>query len=266
MGQRWESSINLNIMDENNNLFILGCGRSGTSLVAGLFRNSGLFLGSNFYQARDSNPLGFFEDREVNLINEQILKPYLPKRIVYNGINYGSDSALEGQRWLARISLDTIIEATEEIEIRIKKLTSNQPFCFKDPRFSYTIDVWRPHINNAKYICIFRDPAIVVASILKEVGNVPYLQDFAISIEQAFDVWRLMYQHILTKHSKSGEWLFLHYDDLFRANTLDKVEEFTGAKIDRDFPNINLNRSRPELKTNDQTSNIYHELLNRAKW
>ena len=250
---------------KNNNLFILGSGRSGTSLVAGLFRNSGLCLGSNFYQARDSNPLGFFEDREVNLINEQILKPYLPKRIVYNGINYGSDSAMEGQRWLARISLDTNIEATQGIKIRIKELTSNQPFCFKDPRFSYTIDVWRPHINNVKYICVYRDPAVVVTSMLKEVGNVPYLQDFAISIEQAFEVWRLMYQHILTKHSKSGEWLFLNYDDLFHPVTLNRIEEFTKVSIDRNFPDQKLNRSRSKSKSDIASLDIFSELKRKSK-
>ncbi len=250
----------------NNNLFILGSGRSGTSLVAGLFRKSGLFLGSEFYKPRYSNPLGFFEDKEVNSINEEILIPFVPQRNFVNGIVYGSDSPTDGQRWLSRISLDIKTYASDELISRIKILTLNQPFCFKDPRFSYTLNVWREIINdNAKYICVFRDPAVVVASVLKEVGNMPYLQNFAISINQAFEVWRLMYQHILTKHSKSGEWLFLHYDDLFGTNTLDKIEEFTGVKIDRDFPNISLNRSRSGLKTDDETSNIYSELLNRTK-
>lgn len=251
---------------ENKNIFILGSGRSGTSLVAGLFRNSGLFLGSKFYKPRYSNPLGFFEDRECNSINEEILKPFVPQRNIVNGIVYGSDSPSDGQRWLSRINLEINTYASDEIISRIKALTLNQPFCFKDPRFSYTLNIWRDVINdNAKYICVYRDPSVVVSSILKEVRSVPYLRDFAISPNIAFEVWRLMYQHILIKHSKSGEWLFLNYDDLFGANTLDKIEVFTGVKIDRNFPNRNLNRSRSEFEIDDETSNIYSELLNRTK-
>ena len=252
-------------MKEKKNLFILGCGRSGTSLVAGLFRNSGMFLGSEFYKSRDSNPLGFFEDREVNSINEEILKPYLPNRIIFNGINYGADSALDGQRWLARISLDTNIEVSEDIDIRIEKLTSIQPFCFKDPRFCFTIDNWREEVLDARFICVFRNPSVVVSSILKEVRSMPYLADFAISVDQTFEIWRLMYQHILMKHSLSGDWLFLNYNDLFQSTTLDKIEKFVEIKIDKDFPNKNLNRSNPEFEIDDLTLSIYNELLSRTK-
>lgn len=252
-------------MTRKKNIFILGSGRSGTSLVAGLFRNSGIFLGSEFYKPRESNPLGFFEDRTVNLINEEILKTYLPSRMVYKGVNYGTDSPKDGQRWLARISLDTNIKASKDIQIKIEKLTSNQPFCLKDPRFSYTIDAWRQHINNARYICIFRDPGVVVNSILKEVASVPYLHDFAISIEHAFEVWYLMYKHILMKHSLSGEWLFLNYDDLFEEKELKRIEKFTGLSIDFKFPDIKYKRSSSQCDIPLEMEQVYNELLQRSK-
>ena len=73
------------------NLFVLGCGRSGTSLVAGLFRNAGYFMGENLLRPRDGNPLGFFEDREVNSINEELIGPLLPQRFSHQGIGYGAD-------------------------------------------------------------------------------------------------------------------------------------------------------------------------------
>jgi hypothetical protein len=64
------------------NLFILGSGRSGTSMVAGLFRNAGYFMGDKLHEPRHSNPLGFFEDAAVNNINESILawRVYPPTR------------------------------------------------------------------------------------------------------------------------------------------------------------------------------------------
>ena len=46
-------------------LFITGSGRSGTSMVAGLFRATGAFMGQHLVKPRISNPLGFFEDAEI---------------------------------------------------------------------------------------------------------------------------------------------------------------------------------------------------------
>ncbi len=139
------------------NFFILGCGRSGTSLIAGLFRNSGLYLGDNSYLPRDSNPKGFFEDKEINQINEEIISKNLPSRFIHNRIAYGSDVPLEGQRWLARLPLNSKITATPLLNEKIRNLTQKTPFCFKDPRFCYTLDLWMNFADNAKVLFVFRD-------------------------------------------------------------------------------------------------------------
>lgn len=56
-----------------HNCLILGCGRSGTSLTAGLLNKAGCFFGSSPIDVSEANPKGFYEDHLVNYVNEQIL-------------------------------------------------------------------------------------------------------------------------------------------------------------------------------------------------
>ena len=246
------------------NLFVLGCGRSGTSLVAGLFRNAGYFMGENLLLPQDGNPLGFFEDREVNSINEDLIGSHLPQRFSHQGIGYGADIPARRQRWLARLPLDARPEAAPAERERIRALVRQTPFCFKDPRFCYTLHLWRREVPNARCLCVFRDPREVVASMLKEIRSAPYLRDLAISVEEAFEIWRTMHQHVLGRHSQEGEWLFVRYDDLFRADMLDRVESFAGAAIDRGFPRRDLRRSAASLPVDAATAEIFAALRERA--
>ncbi len=246
------------------NIFILGCGRSGTSLVTGLFRNTGMNLGEDSYKPRQSNPLGFFEDRKINNINEEILSRYLPDRLFHNGFAYGSDIPLNGQRWLSRIHDSINIEATSDILQRIENKVHNEPFCFKDPRFCYTLDIWRQKSPNSKYIMIFRNPSDVVTSILNEIKTMPYLYNFSLSVNTAFETWRAINQYPLINFTKTGDWLFVQYEDLFLSETLDRIEKFTKTRIDRNFPDKNLNRSKSELKIDNLTQKLYDELKERT--
>ena len=62
------------------NVIVLGSGRSGTSMLAGMFRSAGYFMGTDYITPRDSNPKGFFEGREVNDINEKLLQRVVPTK------------------------------------------------------------------------------------------------------------------------------------------------------------------------------------------
>ena len=44
-------------------------------MVAGSLAKAGYFMGSSLIPARSANPKGFFEDVEVNMINESLLAP-----------------------------------------------------------------------------------------------------------------------------------------------------------------------------------------------
>jgi hypothetical protein len=246
-------------------LFILGCGRSGTSLLAGLFRSGSYFQGARFYPPRESNPRGFFEDSEVNDINEMILRPLIPRRLCRDGIAYMADAPSAGQHWLARIPVETEISSTPPLDGRIGAVLANRPFCLKDPRFCYTLHLWRTHAPKARMICVFRQPRLVVASMLKEIASVPYLANFALSTQAAFEVWRLMYLHVLRRHACTGDWLFVEYADLFNTSVLDRIGEFSAAAIDREFPDPQLNRSEPVAASDAGAEAVYDELIARSR-
>src|SRR6266404_3979390 len=249
---------------EVHNLFITGCGCSGTSALAGLFRNAGFFMGDH-PPPRHRSPKGFWEDAEVNRINESILAPLLPARRVKWGVVYGADSPGREQSWLARLPLETAIRSGTQDDQDIAALVARQPFCFKDPRFCYTLDAWQAAAPEARKICIFRSPGETVASILTEIRSAPYLYDVALSVDQAFEVWRLMYQHVLGRHAHRDDWLFLFYDDLFEARTLDRVEAFTGTVVDRSFSIAPLERSGPDIEPDAATRAVFEELMERAR-
>jgi hypothetical protein len=234
-------------------------------MVAGLFRNAGYFMGDKLHEPRHSNPLGFFEDAAVNNINESILAPLIPAAVRQDGIVYQADAPGPGQRWLARLPPDTAIKATaEQLEV-VSGLTNHQPFCFKDPRFAYTLHLWRPSGGDCRFICVFRNPSEVIESILKECRTVDYLRNFSISVAQAAEVWFYNYRSIRQNHANTGEWFFIEYDQVFEPNVLERLAAFTGAELDRNFPTGTLKRSKPSYKIGPAMQSLYDELRQRAQ-
>jgi hypothetical protein len=220
-------------------LFVLGAGRSGTSLLAGLFQHSGLHMGEEPYQARLANPTGFFEDRQINALNEELLTPL-------------SDPELgEGQRWLASIPLNEAITCHPQQAERMRQLLASQPSCLKDPRFCYTLNHWLAALPAAEAeaslcLCVFRDPRTVLTSTLAELAQAPYLQGLQLSAMQVLQAWEQHYRWVLERQRQRGHWLFLHYDQLFSPEGLDQLESFTGCAVNRSLPDRELRRSKPQ--------------------
>ena len=246
-------------MEKKKNIFVVGCGRNGTSMTAGLFRNSGLFMGERLHRPAVENPTGFFEDALINKINNDIITRCLPSRAQINGIEYSCDSPLS-KGWLARLPLDQKFTLLPDEENKIRALTSKHPFCFKDTRFCYILDLWRSFVPDAKTICVFRPPNVAASSILKCCRIKPDLSHIAISVDQAFEIWTLAYTHVLERHAASGEWLFLRYEDILYGRAFDVIEEFTSIGVDRSFPQHALNHLDDSLPIPDQTAKVYDQL------
>ena len=261
-----------------NSVIIAGAGRSGTSMLAGTLARSGYFIGTDYLPAHDSNPKGFFEGLEVNRINERILETSLPimqrlqqpvVRIARAlGLPWQSARALHrrGQAWLMPLPLSARIHGSARIEKQISMLTAQVPFCFKDPRFSYTLPVWRPHLDLERtvFLCIFRHPAETAASIAKECRTQPYLRGMRIPTDGLLELWRLMYGHILERNRGHGRWMFVHYAQVFDEAFLPRLAAFTGARVDSDFPDAALHRSRPEIDLDPETRSLYAKLCDLA--
>lgn len=231
------------------NLLIFGSGRSGTSMVAGLLKDSGYFFGnnSNYLDSRAGNPKGFFEDLEVNTINEDILAGNLiniPEKIRRR---FFSHFTFYRARWLAAIPLYYKLNANRAIEKRICNLMSREPYCFKDPRFSYTLPLWRPYLNpGTKFLVVYRDPHKTAQSILRECRETPVLWKLKLSMQKAYNIWYSMYAHILKNYRKDMEkenWFFLHYDQVFDENEISRLEEFLDVEVDGKFAKKSLSRT-----------------------
>ena len=234
-------------------------------MVAGTLANTGYFMGNDLLPARGANPKGFFEDREVNDINETILDPCVPQRVRIMGIELFRDRPLYGHRWLASIPVGTMNSALSNgLSARILKLLHHEPYCLKDPRFSYTLPLWKPFLAKAVFICVFRNPVTTAHSIIQECRSNNY--NLRINFGRALEVWTLIYRHVIETHSQHGEWLFLHYNQLFTQSVLDKLERFTGASINRAFPDPLLCRSTASQGASVAASHVYTVLCRLAEY
>jgi hypothetical protein len=252
----------------------MGFGRSGTSLLNGLLYHSGYFAGNHLHPARETNPKGFYEEIIINRINEQILEPY-------DYSKHHSDYPLfdkafspynprRGHRWLTCINPGTQISSQDEhIKSLIKNIVAQpRPFAYKDPRFNYTLPVWLEFLpEDTRFLCIFRDPAIVISSVIKECKTVEYLSEFYIDEEICFKIWYNSYRHFLDSMTKEikAKTLFISYEGLIRNQNLDKISRFLNADINNNFIEPALNRTRPTDLMPAIVAQLYVELTALAK-
>lgn len=248
------------------NCFILGSGRSGTSMVAGTLAKSGYYMGDNLYPERGSNPKGFFEGSEINGINEELLAQVLPARPPGILGKLFRSRPVWNQYWLASVPLYTQIPCPPGIAQRIEAQTAKSPFCFKDPRFCYTLPAWRPFLQNTVFLCVFREPARTAFSILKECRDEPYLHGLSMNYSKAVSVWTLMYRHILEIHRAHGFWLFIHYDQVLDGSANSKIETALKVHMDHQFPDSKLKRSSNDSEVGSEALSVYVQLCELAKY
>lgn len=243
---------------------ILGSGRSGTSMLAGMLRSAGYYMGDQLLPPTSSNPKGYFEDRAVNNLNEDLLaqllpvKPSGPRGRLYPWrLSYG-------HLWLAVLDLNSTVQVTPEIEARMQKVVNQRPFCFKDPRFCYTLEAWRPILGDPVFLCVFREPGRTATSMITDSRERTYLRGLRLTKRRAVRVWTSMYQHVLERHSQQGQWLFVHYDQILDGTAISQIESAVETEIDTSFVDVNLKRSHDAGGLPRCTSEIYQRLCTLA--
>lgn len=247
------------------NVIILGCGRSGTSMVAGSLAQSGYWMGEDLYEPDEFNQKGYFEDPSIVDINECILATEMESPLVTLSSNPDPEQAPNGERWLGVLPVHVSLKADEESAARIRQKVRRAPFCFKDPRFSGTLDAWRPFLTDCRYVCVFRDPASTATSLLKICRGFPHLRTMDLfTWEHALQLWRTTYQRILEVHSQSGEWFFLAYDQMFETERARKLSQFLDAPVNVSFPNRSLTTSESEQGTDAEAHSLMQTLLELA--
>jgi hypothetical protein len=229
------------------NVLIMGCARSGTSLAGGLLSEAGYYMGEELMDPSEANPKGFFEWPYLNRLNEQILEPVTPTRLRFFGRFLDQTRPRRGgaqDRWTSRIPLTTTIPSPSlDLLEKMKAVLSKAPYCYKDPRFCYTIPRWQPLLKDTLLVVTFRHPILSARSMAKLASTEGGL---LFEEKQALENVKLTYAHVLRAAKQGGDWLFVHYEQMLNGDCFDRLEAATGATINRDFPKKDLKRTKGE--------------------
>jgi hypothetical protein len=216
-------------------------------MMAGMLRNAGYFMGDDYIPARAANPKGFFEDREVNRLNDALIAAHLNRSLLRKLRRAAGYQLPRGIPWLAKLPGPIRCKVSEALAMRMRERLSNVPFCYKDPRFSYTLPAWEPYLpSDIRFVVVFRDPARTTDSIVRVAKEQGFLARLRINTQEACAIWYAVYRSILRLVAGSDKFIFVHYDQLLNGSRVGAIEEFLGASMDRSFAEASIRRSQTE--------------------
>jgi len=262
------------------NLIVLGAGRSGTSCVASLFRRvPSIYFGYEALAGTLSNARGYYEDEVVNTINNillrqmtgtailDVLPEFLLRRVEKRFPWTHRDTR---SLWLARPTRPWRWRTGYELAHLMGRICAHQPFCLKDPRFSFTLPLWQPYLpNGTRFLAVFRDPELTVQSMMRDAKSL-YDPPLALTEDWAFDHWRLAYSNIITMRKSSAradDWLFINFDDVLDGSAFPAIETFADCHVDPEAIEQDLVRfrHRESASENRTCAAVFDEMLQQAQ-
>ncbi|HRW64194.1 MAG TPA: sulfotransferase, partial [Candidatus Competibacter sp.] len=172
--------------------FVIGMHRSGTSITARLLNLMGAYFGPEGIStgANEENPKGFWERRDVRVLNDMIIHS---TQAEWHQIN---DFSLD------KVPEDTRIEFDKKASRLILELDAHRPWFLKEPRFCLTFPLWSKHLDFPVFIHIYRSP-IQIAQSLKTRNGFPL--QFGVSLWEKYSIEALKvtknYPKVLVFHS-----------------------------------------------------------------
>jgi GT2 family glycosyltransferase/Flp pilus assembly protein TadD len=177
---------------------IAGMHRSGTSMVAQLLHNCGLYLGNkeDILGPAPDNQDGFWENVRFVHLNDEILRRL--------GGAWDFPPILR-PGWERGKEITHLIEPAAEL---VNTFSRHETWGWKDPRNSLTAPFWEEVIGqgNIKYVICLRNPLEVARSIYKRNFN-----SFAFS----FNLWHV-YQKTIINQTPSDRHIITHYESYFK--------------------------------------------------
>ncbi len=146
------------------NAIIVGPPRSGTSMTAMFFKNSGYFVTENevdqLQPANEFNPHGFWEAEALKQCNREILNAA--------GFEFNNTWMYPAITQQQADKISTLPHADHHRKL-IEDFNGNAPWLWKDPCLSYTIGYWWPLLepHNARVLLLKRDPEEIYQSFLR---------------------------------------------------------------------------------------------------
>jgi len=134
-------------------IIIIGMHRSGTSMLSGMLDRLGIDMGDDQVGRQQSNPLGHFEDGDFLGLNELILSQA-------GGSWNNPPPAAQIQNQAAKLD-----DRIQKIILDKRLANQDQPWGWKDPRTSLTINLYLPYLRNPFIIWSQRDPVSISNSL-----------------------------------------------------------------------------------------------------
>jgi hypothetical protein len=201
---------------KSNVICIIGMHRSGTSMVAQLLHQAGLFLGSadQLLGANSGNQDGHFEHQGFFKINEELLKHF--------GASWQFPPKLE-RGWERDDSLATLFA---EARALLQTFSGKSSWGWKEPRTTILLPFWKSLIPSLRFVICVRSPLDVAKSLGKRDG---------LPIESGVVVWN-RYVHAAIEDTQGYPRLLAFYDDFFlnRCAAADKLLRFCGLQMPND--------------------------------
>jgi O-antigen biosynthesis protein len=167
------------ILDTKKIVVVLGMHRSGTSAITRGLKVMGVDLGERLMPAhREVNPKGFWEDIDINELNEEILRELGSTWRSLSLIRCVDVQMLRDKGFHGR--------ATELVR---SKISDTAVFGLKDPRISKILPFWKGIFKDltfdVRYILTLRHPLSVAKSLEKRDG---------LSLDKSYLMWL---EHVL---------------------------------------------------------------------
>ncbi len=184
--------------------------RSGTSALMGALHILGIDLGTNFLNASDDNPKGFFENNALVRVNENVLESL--------GSSWDDPSWLPEGWWMRE---DAIGFVQRLCGIISEDLSGSPVFGIKDPRIGRLLPLWKGVFKELSiqpcFIIPLRNPLEVARSLQRRDG---------FSVEKSCLLW-LSYMLDAEVHTREYPRFLLRFEDLLsrRVDVLKRIAE-----------------------------------------
>jgi hypothetical protein len=232
--------------------------RSGTSMVAKLLSQAGLYLGPDdvLMPPASENPEGFFEHLDFVSLNDEVLNEAgagwdCPPPVTTDWADAAFDRHRERARTLAA------------------PLAAQGVWGWKDPRTSLTIPFWESALGPLRTVLVVRNPLEVVTSLHRRNG---------FSIALSLTLWQIYAERVLAATSPDRRFV-THFDAWF-VDPAAEAKRLVGAlglpgwdtEGEGPDPNIGLRHHRQtldDLRLADfpsATIETYRALCQEAGW
>jgi GT2 family glycosyltransferase len=217
---------------KKNIAIILGMHRSGSSALAGSLFHCGIPAGKDLMEPAYDNPKGFFENKQVVSINQDILHSLGMEwdSLANFPENWANDSAMQRHKSAIRYFLESEASANDFIFI-------------KDPRLCLTLPLWQAVLDELQFTCHYlltlRHPQEVALSLEKRNRINPI---------KAGALW-LCHYFLAELHTRGHQRRFIQFDKFINAPDveLEGILSMLGQAQNNKVPQAKLNSAKQFL-------------------